>query len=133
MSKGTLQRFTIIGRLGSDPETKEVNKCVVARLNVATTDVIKKKGSDDLQDETTWHRVTVFNQRAEFCRDYLKKGDTVIIEAKLRNSKWTDKEGKEKHGIDIIGHSIQQTGGLKKGKKENQPGKNTDDPLEEIE
>jgi single-strand DNA-binding protein len=129
MSKGTLQRLTILGRLGSDPEIKEVKNCLVARLNIATTDMIKKKNADNPEEETTWHRVTLFHQKAEFCRDYLKKGDTVIIEAKLRNAKWQDKDGKEQHSIDIIGHSIQQTGGSKKDKET----ANSDDPLSEIE
>lgn len=131
MSKGTLQHFTVLGRLGLDPEIKEVNGCVVAKLNVATTDIIKKKGSDDPQEETTWHRITLFNQKAEFCRDYLKKGDTVIIEAKLRNSKWKDKDGKEQHSIDVIGHSIQQAGRVKQNQRDAK--KNPDDPLDEIE
>ena len=129
MSKGTLQCLTILGRLGCDPKIKEIKKCLVARLNIATTDMIKKKGSDDLQEETTWHRVTMFRQKAEFCRDYLKKGDTVIIEAKLRNAKWQDKDGKERQSIDIIGHAIQQAG----GNSQKNSSEKSNDPLDDIE
>jgi single-strand DNA-binding protein len=131
MSKGTLQKLTILGRLGCDPEIKKIKNCLVARLNAATTEMIKRKGSDSLEEETTWHRITLFNQKAEFCRDYLKKGDTVIVEARLRNSKWEDKDGKEHHSVDIIGYSIQQTGGSKKTKDKSES-QNNDDPLSEI-
>jgi single-strand DNA-binding protein len=107
MSKGTLQRFTLLGRLGADPEVKKAKDLVVVKLSVATNESVKKKDSDEWQDETTWHHVTFFDKKAEFCRDYLKKGDAVCIGAKLHNTKWTDKAGKEQYGIDIIGSSIQ--------------------------
>ncbi|MCK4608620.1 MAG: single-stranded DNA-binding protein [Gammaproteobacteria bacterium] len=129
MAKGTLQRLTLLGRLGTDPTVKELKGVLVAKLKVATTDRIKKKDAEDWQEETTWHLVTAFGQNAEFCRDYLKTGDTVYMEAKLRNAKWTDSQGAEKFSVDIIANMVQQAG--KSPNSNNEP--KSDDPLNEIE
>jgi single-strand DNA-binding protein len=132
MSKGSMQRLSLLGHLGADPEIKNAKDVVIAKLSVATNERIKKRDSDEWQDDTVWHRVTFFNKNAEFCRDYLKKGNAVYIEAKLRNSKWEDKDGKEQYGIDIIGQAIQSVG---RGK--NQEGGATEGsenkPLDDIE
>lgn len=119
MSKGTMQRFTLIGRLGAEPEVKEVNGVSVCKLSIATTEAIKKKDSNDWEDVTTWHNVTLFGQNANFCRDYLKKGGTVYVEAKLRNNKWKDKEGEEHFAIEIIGNHIQGIGSFSGYEKNN--------------
>lgn len=111
MSKGTMQRVTILGRLGNDPEVRDSKgDNLVVKLNLATTDRVKRKDSGNWEDATTWHYVTAFGQLAEFSKNYLKKGDSVLIEAKLRPSKWEDKDGKEHYSIDIIANELQQVG-----------------------
>lgn len=114
MAKGTMQRFLVLGRLGTDPDIKETKGFVVAKLNVATTDFIKNPTAHDkseFQEETEWHHITCFGKNAIFCRDYLKKGDAVYLEAKLRVSRWKDQEGKERSNLDIIAQSVQQVRG----------------------
>jgi single-strand DNA-binding protein len=110
MSKGTMHRVTILGRLGSDPETKDTKNSPIVKLSVATTDRVKRKDNKEWEEMTTWHRITVFGQSAEFCKSYLKKGDSIYVEAKLRPSKWEDKEGKEQHSLDIVAVEVQQVG-----------------------
>ena len=137
MSKGTTQRFTALGRLGNAPEVVETKGDLsVVRFNVATTDRIKRKGSENWEDETTWHHVTAFGQLAEFAKTYLKKGDTIYVEAKLRTNEWEDKEGNKRYGIDIIATELQQAGrigrpdgaGVPDGEKNKE-----DDPLKDVQ
>ena len=134
MSKGTSQRLTLIGRLGADPEVIDTKGDLsVAKLKVATTDRVKRKGSDDWEDDTTWHHVTVFNQNADFAKSYLKKGDSVHVEAKLRPNKWEDKEGNERYTIDIIATELQQVGRIERADSDKPKPKKTDDPLKDVE
>lgn len=136
MSKGTMQRVEILGRLGSDPdvrETKDGNP--VVRLNIATNEAVKRKGSDKWEDITTWHHVTVFASQAEFCKNYLKQGNSVFVEAKLRPSKWQDKDGVERSSIDIVAYSVQQVGGRSGGSTDaaEEFFKDSDDPLKDVQ
>lgn len=129
-----MQRLTLIGRLGSDPEAIDTKgDLLVSKLKVATTDRVKRKGSNDWEDDTTWHHVTVFNQNADFANKYLKKGDSVHIEAKLRPNKWEDKEGNERYTIDIIAIELQQVGKIDRTDFDKVKARKDDDPLKEIE
>ena len=110
MSKGTYQKLTIVGRLGKDPHCIEKDgKLVAVRLSIATTDSVKSKGKEgDWEDLTTWHDVACFRNNAEFAGQYLKSGDLVLVEAKLRNAKWEDKEGNEQRSVDIVVHMLEK-------------------------
>ena len=131
MSKGTMQRLTLLGRLGTDPDIKGISDSqYVAKLNVATTDRIKRKDQEDWEDVTTWHHVSAFGQLADFSRQYLKKGDSVYIEAKLRSSQWQDAEGKDCFGIDIVAQDLQQVGRIERLETASSE---TDSPLSDIQ
>lgn len=133
MAKGTQQRTLIIGRLGTDPDIFEKGEHVVAKLNIAVTEVVKKKETDEWQDMTTWLKVTFFNKDATFAKSYLKKGDSVYVEAKLRPSKWQDEKGEEHHTLDIIGTHLQQVGARSKSDNDSVPEGNVDEALSDIE
>ena len=134
MSKGTYQNLTLIGRLGADPEIIDTKGDLsVAKLKVATADSVKRKGSDNWEDVTTWHHVTVFNQKANFAKTYLKKGDSVHVEAKLRPNKWEDKEGRERYTTDIIATDLQQVGRIDRSDSGEPKSTTSGDPLKDIE
>ena len=113
MARG-LNKVMLIGNLGVDPEVKDTKGGTVAKIRLATTEAVKKKGSDEWEEITTWHNVTLFNKNAKFCKEYLKKGACVYVEAKLRNDKWKDDKGNDRYGLDIIGYAIQRVGNYKK-------------------
>ena len=131
MAKG-LNKVMLIGNLGADPEVKETSGGTVAKIRLATTEAIKRKDKSEWEEITTWHNVTLFNKNAKFCKEYLKKGACVYVEAKLRNDKWTDDKGNDRYGIDIIGHSIQGVGNYKKEEAGAETEK-ADDPLSDVE
>jgi len=87
-----LNRVELIGRLGQDPEVKEVKEGdKMAAFNVATTEYYR--GEDGRNEVTDWHRVVCFRQAAEFADKYLKKGRLVYIEGKLKTRQW-EEDGK---------------------------------------
>ena len=95
---GSLNKVLLIGRLGADPEIKQmVNGKSVARLSIATSNTWKDKNTGEKKEKTEWHRVVIFNEGlVKVVEQYVKKGAQVYIEGQLTTRKWKD----EKAGID---------------------------------
>ena len=102
---GSLNKVQIIGRLGADPEIKQmVNGKNVARLSVATSQSWKDKSSGERKEKTEWHRVVIFNEGlVNIVQQYLKKGANVYLEGQLSTRKWRDeKSGQDKYSTEIV-------------------------------
>lgn len=107
----SLNRITIIGNLGRDPDMKTFpSGDQVCNVTVATTDKWKDKQSGEMREATEWHRI-VFNGRlAEIAGQYLHKGSQVYVEGSLRTRKYTDKDGVEKYATEIRADQMQMLG-----------------------
>ena len=102
---GTLNKVLLIGRLGADPEVKQmVNGKNVARLSVATSQSWKDKSTGERKEKTEWHRVVIFNEGlVGVVQQYLKKGANVYIEGQLSTRKWKDEStGQDKYSTEIV-------------------------------
>ena len=102
---GSLNKVLLIGRLGADPEVKQmVNGKSVARLSLATSQSWKDKSTGEKKEKTEWHRIVVFNEGlVNVVQQYLKKGAQVYIEGQLSTRKWKDeKSGQDKYSTEII-------------------------------
>ena len=101
---GSLNKVLLIGRLGNDPEIKQMqNGKSVARLSVATSDSWKDKNTGEKKEKTEWHRVVIFNEGlVGVVQKYLKKGAQVYIEGQLNTNKYTDSSGQEKYSTQIV-------------------------------
>ena len=101
---GSLNKVLLIGRLGNDPEIKQMsNGKNVARLSVATSETWKDKNSGERKEKTEWHRVVIFNEGlVGVVQQYLKKGSQVYIEGQIQTTKYTDNNGLEKYSTQII-------------------------------
>ena len=102
---GSLNKVLLIGRLGADPEIKQmVNGKSVARLSLATSQSWKDKNTGEKKEKTEWHRVVVFNEGlVNVVQQYLKKGAQVYIEGQISTRKWKDeKTGQDKYSTEII-------------------------------
>ena len=102
---GSLNKVLLIGRLGADPEIKQmVNGKSVARLSVATSQSWKDKSSGERKEKTEWHRVVIFNEGlVNVVQQYLKKGANVYIEGALTTRKWKDEStGQDKYSTEIV-------------------------------
>ncbi len=100
---GSLNKVTLIGNLGNDPEIRSTAQGKeFANLSLATTDSWKDQ-SGERQSKTEWHRVTVFNEGlVRVIKNYLKKGAKVYIEGELRTRKWQDNEGKDRYTTEVV-------------------------------
>ena len=102
---GSLNKVLLIGRLGADPEIKQmVNGKSVARLSLATSQSWKDKSSGEKKEKTEWHRVVIFNEGlVGVVQQYLKKGANVYIEGALTTRKWKDEaSGQDKYSTEIV-------------------------------
>ena len=101
---GRLNKDLLIGRLGNDPEIKQMqNGKSVARLSVATSESWKDKNTGEKKEKTEWHRVVIFNEGlVSVVQKYLKKGAQVYIEGQLNTNKYTDSSGQEKYSTQIV-------------------------------
>ena len=102
---GSLNKVLLIGRLGADPEIKQmINGKSVARISLATSQSWKDKNTGEKKEKTEWHRVVVFNEGlVNVVQQYLKKGAQVYIEGQLSTRKWKDeKSGQDKYSTEVI-------------------------------
>jgi single-strand DNA-binding protein len=102
---GSLNKVQLIGRLGADPEIKQmVNGKSVARLSVATSQSWKDKSSGERKEKTEWHRVVIFNEGlVNVVQQYVKKGANVYVEGQLSTRKWKDEStGQDKYSTEIV-------------------------------
>lgn len=101
---GSLNKVTLIGNLGRDPEVRHTQDgAKIVNLSVATTESWKDKVTNERRDRTEWHRVVIFNERlADVSEQYLRKGSKVYLEGQLQTRKWTDQEGVEKYTTEVV-------------------------------
>ena len=107
----SVNRVTLIGNLGRDPETRySPDGAAITNVTIATSRQWKDKTSGEKQEETEWHRVVFYDRLAEIAGEYLKKGRPVYVEGRLKTRKWTDKDGVEKYTTEIVADQMQLLG-----------------------
>ena len=102
---GSLNKVLLIGRLGADPDIKQmVNGKSVARLSLATSNTWKDKNTGEKKEKTEWHRVVIFNEGlVNVVQQYVKKGAQVYVEGQLTTRKWTDeKSGQDRYSTEVL-------------------------------
>jgi len=106
-----VNKVIVVGRLGSDPDTRYMpSGSAVTNVSVATSESWKDKETGEKQEKTEWHRVVFFNRLAEIASEYLKKGSQIYVEGRLQTRKWEDKEGKERWTTEIVANQMQMLG-----------------------
>lgn len=98
----------LVGNLGGNPEVRELpSGKKMAKFSIATTD--KYKDADGKQvSETQWHHIVAWGKTADYAAKYLEKGAEVMVEGKLLNRSYTDKEGQKKYFTEVSVNEIQK-------------------------
>ena len=110
MQKGSINRVILVGHLGGDAESRYTpSGTAVANFNVATNES-RKNAEGDFQDHTEWHRCVLFGKPAETAAQYLKKGQMVYVEGRLRTRSWEDKEGNKRTTTEVQGDMFTMLG-----------------------
>ena len=133
---GSLNKVLLIGRLGADPEVKQmVNGKSVARLSLATSQSWKDKNTGEKKEKTEWHRIVVFNEGlVNVVQQYLKKGAQIYVEGQLSTRKWKDEQsGQDKYSTEVViqgyNSSLTMLGGKSSTEQINNNGKKTNENI----
>lgn len=107
---GSLNKATIIGNVGKDPEIRSTQSgSKIANLTVATSEQWKDKQSGEKKEKTEWHKVSVFNPYlVGIIETNVKKGSKIYVEGAIQTRKWTDQQGQDRYSTEIV---LQQYGG----------------------
>jgi single-strand DNA-binding protein len=110
MAKGVNKVF-LLGNVGKDPEIRSTaGGMTVASFTLATAD--RKKEGANWVDSTEWHNIVCFQRTAEIVRDYVKKGSQLLVEGKITNRSWDDKEsGQKRYKTEILVNELTLLGG----------------------
>jgi single-strand DNA-binding protein len=106
-----LNKVTLIGNLGADPEVKYMpTGDAVANITLATSMRWKDRQTGERKESTEWHRVVFFRRLAEIAGEYLKKGSQVYVEGHLRTRKWQDQAGLDRYTTEIVADELHMLG-----------------------
>ena len=121
----SLNKATIIGNLGADPEVRTTaNGTKVATLSVATSRQWNTPGGER-QEKTEWHRVVLWNNKqsglADVAEKFLHKGDKVYVEGRIEYRTWEDREGNTRYTTEINARELLMLSGRGGGATEEAP------------
>lgn len=98
----SINKVTLLGNLGKDPELRQINsETNVASCVIATTEHYKDKNGQK-QEKTEWHNLVLWRSLADLFSQYCKKGDTVHIEGKLTTRSWEAQDGTKRYTTEIV-------------------------------
>lgn len=110
-----VNKVILVGRLGADPEVRTLESGTkVSSIRLATSERYKDRNGNQ-QEATEWHNVVLWRGLADITEKYLKKGDQVYIEGKIKTRKWTDKDGNDRYSTDIVADEMTMLGGAPGG------------------
>lgn len=99
---GTLNKVMLIGHTGDDVKMHYFEGGgSIGRFPLATNESYTNRTTGERVTSTEWHNVVVRNKAAEICEKYLKKGDKVYIEGRIKTRKWQDDQGNERYQTEI--------------------------------
>ncbi len=110
MANDSVNKVTLIGRLGKNPDVKYTQDGqAIANFSVATSIEWKDKTSGEKNERVEWHRVVAFRKLGEICGQYLTKGRQVYIEGRLQTRSW-DKDGETRYTTEIVATDMKMLG-----------------------
>ena len=114
---GSVNKVILVGNLGKDPEVRHLeNGASVANFSIATSENYKDRKTGEKVSQTEWHNIVVWRGLAEIAEKYLKKGDKIYIEGKLKTRNWMDQEGKNRYTTEVIADNMTMLGKLSENK-----------------
>lgn len=110
MHRGSMNRVILVGHLGSDPESRYTAAGTATTNFRMATNETWRDNEGELQEHTEWHRCVLFGKSAEMAKEYLKKGQMIYLEGRLRTRTWEDKEGVQRSTTEVRGDMFTMLG-----------------------
>ena len=101
---GSVNKVSLIGRLGADPEVRSFqNGGKVVNLRIATSESWRDRNTGERKERTEWHSVAIFSEPlGKIAEQYLKKGSSVYVEGALETRKWQDQSGQDRYTTEVV-------------------------------
>ncbi|WP_420576640.1 single-stranded DNA-binding protein [Ekhidna sp.] len=126
-----VNKVILVGRLGKDPEVRHLeNGATVANFSMATSEVYKDRQTGEKREQTEWHNVVLWRGLAEVAEKYVKKGDMIYIEGKLRTRSW-EKDGVTRYTTEVVGDNMTMLGGSGGGSSQQGGDYSQSEPMQE--
>lgn len=104
---GSVNKVILIGNLGKDPEIRRLESgAAVANFPIATSESYTDRNTGQRIENTDWHNIVLWRGLAEIAEKYLKKGQKVYIEGKLKTRSWQDKDGNTRYTTEVVGDNM---------------------------
>lgn len=117
-----INKVILLGRVGKDPEVKEVGPDKKAEFTMATTDRGHTTQSGvQVPERTEWHNIVAWRGLAEVCEKYVHKGNLIYIEGKLMTRSWEGQDGQKKYRTEIQCSTLELLG--------NKPAETSNEPF----
>lgn len=107
-----MNKVLLLGRTGSNPEVKELKSSKVAKLSLATSETFKR--NDEKVTETTWHSLVFWGKQCDVIKEYVHKGDQLLVEGKIQIRQYDDKNGVKHWATEIVCDRFELIGSSKK-------------------
>ncbi len=106
-----VNKVILLGHLGKDPEVRHLeNGVTVANFSMATSETYKDRQTGEKREQTEWHNIVLWRGLAEVAEKYVKKGDPIYVEGKLRTRSW-EKDGITRYTTEVVGDNMTMLGG----------------------
>jgi len=97
-----INKVVLVGRVGAEPDVKELQSGMLVNLRLATSEQWRDK-SGERRERTDWHAVVIFNDKlAAIASKHVRKGDLVGIEGALQTRKWMDRDGNDRYVTEVV-------------------------------
>lgn len=107
MSRNSVNKVTLLGNLGADPETRFTpTGTQVVTVSLATSDTWTDKNGER-RERTEWHRLVLWRRLAEIAAQYLRRGSKVYVEGKLQTRSWEDVKGQRHYMTEVVVSDLQ--------------------------
>ena len=119
----SVNKVILVGNLGKDPEVRHFeNGGSLARFSLATSETFTRKESGEKVTRTEWHTVVTRGGLAsKVVEPYIKKGDSLYIEGRLRTRSWEDKDGNTRYATEVLCDNLEMLGGRKSDQENTTP------------
>jgi single-strand DNA-binding protein len=107
----SFNKVILVGNLGKDPELRYTpDGTPVCSFNMATNERRRNRDTGEIEDVATWFRVTLWKRQAEVASQYLTRGKPIYIEGRLRVEEYVDRDGKNRHSLEVTATDMQFIG-----------------------
>lgn len=114
----SINKAILVGNVGNDPEVRHLEAGTpVANFSLATSESYKNREGEKIT-QTEWHNIVVWRGLAEVVEKYVKKGQQLYIEGRIRTRSWEDKDGNKRYTTEIVADSLQMLGRKNEGSPE---------------